>query len=43
MKKVIIGCVTYTTNEDGTITRTVDADKLEQFNLKIKQQIKEEL
>ena len=35
MKEVIIGCVTYTTNEDGTITRTVDADKFAQLNQKL--------
>ena len=27
MKEVIIGCVTYTYNDDGTVTRTVDTDK----------------
>ena len=26
MKEVKVGCVTYTYNEDGTVTRTVDAD-----------------
>lgn len=41
MKEVKIGCVIYTYNEDGTITRTIDETKQAEMLAKI-QKLKEE-
>ena len=37
MKEVTIGCVTYTYNDDGTVTRTVDENKQAEILAKLQQ------